>query len=294
MKLDLRNSCIGNGDALACLWIWEGARNAGLDPTLYTHKPAVCVPFLPPDRPPVETMYAPDSAATLLGLQNEWRESVEVPRLALMARRANEVARAQGWTGPDILPVQPRLRLPVQCPEVPEWAEEGRPLDVSRAVLLFPFSEWTQREWPLAHWQRLSLELAEEGIPVVAVGAAKDRERLATVAKRYAFGWPWAAVIGLVSRARAVVSNDSGPLHLAAALGRPAVAVHAMMRAESLTGLYPLARSVCPHAEAVPCAGCHALAERGYRAPVCNAACPALATVSPWEVRTALGDLGGV
>jgi ADP-heptose:LPS heptosyltransferase len=92
-----------------------------------------------------------------------------------------------------------------------------------------------ERRWPPASFAGLVRRLVEgEGLAVVLIGAPGEREHTAGVA-RAAGPLPAGRLVDLSGRlaqgelcallagARAVVSNDSGPMHLAAALGAPTV-----------------------------------------------------------------------
>ena len=128
----------------------------------------------------------------------------------------------------------PRLPLSakagVQAQEA--LARAGLPADRPLALLApgAAFS-WTKR-WPAERFGRLGRLLLEKGLlPAVVIGPGE--ERLAEVARVAAGGYLPAVgadldpvgVAALAARARVVVANDSGPMHLAAAVGTPVVAM---------------------------------------------------------------------
>lgn len=93
-------------------------------------------------------------------------------------------------------------------------------------VLANPFAGWQSKQWPLSHYQRLAALLAaKEGIPLVMNVAEADRHRLGDTAHVLPHVSSLAGLIHATRLATAVVGVDSGPLHLAAALGRPGVAL---------------------------------------------------------------------
>jgi len=111
-----------------------------------------------------------------------------------------------------------------------ERRRPGAPLYV-----LAPCAAGAGKEWPAQRFGRLAALLWERGAEVALTAAPSEKEKTAAVAcaARAAGG----AVIDLAGRnsvaqmaalfevARGFVGNDSGPMHLAAGLGLPAVGV---------------------------------------------------------------------
>ena len=90
-----------------------------------------------------------------------------------------------------------------------------------------------ERRWPPARFGALARRLdLEDGLAVVLIGTAGEREHTAGAARAAgAEGGPLnlagelstGMLAALLARAAVVVTNDSGPMHLAAALGAPTV-----------------------------------------------------------------------
>jgi lipopolysaccharide heptosyltransferase I len=112
------------------------------------------------------------------------------------------------------------------------WAESvlaGRPRPW---VMVGPGSRWVTKRWPPEAFATLLRQAhAEFGGTVILVGAANETELSAEVGQRVA--GPVVDMTGrtslpqlaaLLSRGDVMLANDTGPLHLAAALGRPVVA----------------------------------------------------------------------
>jgi heptosyltransferase-1 len=97
----------------------------------------------------------------------------------------------------------------------------GRPegaLPPGDFVLASPLAGWRGKQWPIEHYQALAALLRGElGIPLVLDGPPGS-------GFDHCSGLP--GLIHATRRAAAVVGVDSGPLHLAAALGKPGVAVY--------------------------------------------------------------------
>ena len=83
--------------------------------------------------------------------------------------------------------------------------------------------------WPMAHFSTLAEALEADGLPTVATVGPHDAEIERALARREreAFRFPLEPLVALVRRAALLVSNSTAPVHLAAALGTPALALHA-------------------------------------------------------------------
>ncbi len=93
------------------------------------------------------------------------------------------------------------------------------------AVALAPGAAWANKRWPLEHWRALADRLAARGLPMVAVGSADERSLLQGPGIIDAYGLSLGATAAVLRRARVVVGNDSGLLHLATAVRRPVIAL---------------------------------------------------------------------
>lgn len=99
-------------------------------------------------------------------------------------------------------------------------------------VILHPGSGGRAKCWPLPNYLRLARDLAEDGNTVTfsfgpveedwwGTDGAAELERYGPVLRDL----PLPELCGLLASARCYLGNDSGPTHLAAALGVPVVAV---------------------------------------------------------------------
>jgi heptosyltransferase-1 len=101
----------------------------------------------------------------------------------------------------------------------------GRPeaaLPEGDFVLASPLAGWGAKQWPLEYFSRLAERLRREcGMPLVVDAPHSLRiESTDTHVSRLP------GLIHATRRATAVIGLDSGPLHLAAALGKPGVAIY--------------------------------------------------------------------
>jgi lipopolysaccharide heptosyltransferase II len=137
-------------------------------------------------------------------------------------------------------------------------------LGLSRAkpvVAFCPGAEYgPAKRWPARYFAELATKLTALGCAVWLFGSDKDREigeeivRLASGAAMNLCGrTDLGSAIDLLSLAEAVVSNDSGLMHVAAAVGRPVVALYGSSSPEHTPPLSRAARIVRTGIECSPC-----------------------------------------
>ncbi|MEO8198832.1 MAG: glycosyltransferase family 9 protein [Thermoanaerobaculia bacterium] len=104
-------------------------------------------------------------------------------------------------------------------------------LDLERPVLLHPGGGWVSKLWPAESYGELASRLARRRIPtLVSWGPGEEglAERVVAASGGTAIACFPASLLELAAlarRARAIVAADTGPLHLACAVGAPAVAL---------------------------------------------------------------------
>ena len=87
------------------------------------------------------------------------------------------------------------------------------------------------KRWPPERFASLALELAADGVPTVMIGSGGDRDTAAEVKQAapqvidLVGRTDLSQLAGVLALARTLVSNDSGAMHLAAAVGTPVTAV---------------------------------------------------------------------
>jgi lipopolysaccharide heptosyltransferase I len=102
---------------------------------------------------------------------------------------------------------------------------------VDQFALLSPGGGWASKLWPVTSWGALSRHVRGRGlVPLVAWGPGEEGLADAVVAASggaavRAFPTTLLELAELARRARLVVAADTGPLHLAAAVGAPLVGI---------------------------------------------------------------------
>jgi len=97
-------------------------------------------------------------------------------------------------------------------------------------ILMNPGAGWGAKQWPAARYGEVAKHLAQDGLRVL-INTGPGEEKLAEsvqLASQRAVtivNWPIPDLIALTRRARVFIGGDTGPMHLAAALGVPVVAI---------------------------------------------------------------------
>ena len=104
---------------------------------------------------------------------------------------------------------------------LPDGAPEGR-LPDGKFVLASPLAGWSAKQWPLERFEQLAKLL---DLPLVVNGAPDSAEMLQRIRGAHVHISGIAGLIDATRRAHAVVGVDSGPMHLAAAIGKAGVAI---------------------------------------------------------------------
>jgi len=197
---------------------------------------------------------------------------------------------ALGLPADALLPPEiPLPRLSVDADNQTRLIREMR-LDMDRpAVALLPGAEYgPAKRWPLPHYAALARELLASGRQVWIIGSAKEQADGEAIAA----GAPGVLnlcghtrledAVDLLALAAAAVSNDSGLMHVAAAVGIPLVALYGSSSPDYTPPLSPRAKVLYRGLECSPCF------ER-----VCPlGGTPCLTGIAPPEVVTALATVG--
>ena len=108
------------------------------------------------------------------------------------------------------------------------WIPAGKPEgDLPNGPFVFasPFAGWASKQWPIENYGLLARELQAQGLPLVVNVPPGFREKLAALPELHIHESGLPGLIDGTRRAAAIIGVDSGPMHLAAALGKPGVAI---------------------------------------------------------------------
>jgi ADP-heptose:LPS heptosyltransferase len=159
------------------------------------------------------------------------RASLYTTALAVkrQGHRVEQYAQLAHWLGIDVADLRPRLQPTAE--DYVQWrayAESVRLSPKRPFACLHVGGGRDLKCWPEQHFAELTLRLARLGVRAVLVGGRPDLEKAARVASagsRYTVNavdrLPIGALLVGLSRCAVFIGNDSGPAHLAAAVGAP-------------------------------------------------------------------------
>src|SRR5260370_1625175 len=131
--------------------------------------------------------------------------------------------------GLDNSPPDLRVYWPAQADErVAEMLYEES-LPAQGFAILVPTTIWETKHWHAERFAEVGRYLLRQGIPVIVAGAPGDEPRCGAVvsacpgARDFSGRTSLSEFAALLNRSAVNVTNDSGSMHLADALGRPLV-----------------------------------------------------------------------
>lgn len=174
---------------------------------------------------------------------SRWLNNVRIqPSAAHVIDRNLELLRPLG-----IRAVPENAIAAANCFRLPERAQDATTaLDIiyagqllPRFAVINPGAGWPSKLWPPGCFAAVARHLGRRGLPSLVVWAGSTEHELAAEIVRSAEGAAHLApqtslceLASLLRRAALCVSSDTGPLHLAAAVGTPCVGLFGPMPAE--------------------------------------------------------------
>ena len=133
----------------------------------------------------------------------------------------------------------PSITLPEPSFQKAELLLEGiRGNDSERFVILHPGSGGSAKDWPVAYFKELADRLAERNIAVIVTGSAHERNKCNVVAGDSHLNLcnktDLLVLAAIISRSDMLISNSTGPLHLAVSLDK------------KVLGLFPPVKNCLP------------------------------------------------
>ncbi|MEX2367632.1 MAG: lipopolysaccharide heptosyltransferase II [Pseudohongiellaceae bacterium] len=184
-------------------------------------------------------------------------------RYPLMVQRFNALA----------YPAQtPADEIPLPQPQLQVQADAGRAarqrlglLDTREVVVFCPGAEFgASKQWPAEYYGATARALIDEGRQIWLLGSEKDRATCRQILHCLSRGQlehcrdlsgktSLAEAIDLLADAGSVLTNDSGLMHVAAALNRPMVVIYGSTSPEFTPPLTETARILSLGLECSPC-----------------------------------------
>jgi lipopolysaccharide heptosyltransferase II len=154
----------------------------------------------------------------------------------------------------------PELKVPAT--EVAGWRDRMGLAGTRPAVALAPGAVGPSKRWPVYSYADVARELTARGIAVWVVGGPGEKSLAAQIVAdagalaRDFTGTDLRNAVLALAAADAAVSNDSGLLHVAAALGTPSIGIFGPTSAWHWAPLNPIAATV-ELAAPLDCQPCH-------------------------------------
>ena len=140
----------------------------------------------------------------------------------------------------------------------------GQPIDPAGCIVgLHPGASWPAKRWLPERFAHLAAKLSSEfGAQIIITSGPRDEEATDAVRHRCTSpvrvvrNLPLRQLAAVISRCSAFVSNDAGPMHIAAALGVPTIGLFGPGE-EDIWFPYDPRLGHCALRKDVPCHPCH-------------------------------------
>ncbi len=190
------------------------------------------------------------------GLLNDWRWGER--KLPRMVDRCAALALPRDAARPAEWPL-PELHVP--SAEIAAWRQRKGISGAERAaVVLAPGAVGPAKRWPASAYAALARQLLSDGLAVWVIGGPAEKSIAQAIvgdtAARDFTGTDLREAILALAAATTAVSNDSGLLHVAAALGTSAVGIFGPTSPWHWAPLNPLAATIQADIE-LACRPCH-------------------------------------
>jgi heptosyltransferase-1 len=140
-----------------------------------------------------------------------------------------DVELASAVAGDDLAPATPQLPID---PAAEAWADQVLPRGASStAALINPGAGWGAKRWPVERYSAVAQGLIGRGFRVLVNAGPKEESFTETIAEATGGAatplmCTLPQLISLTRRVALCIAGDTGPLHMACALGRPVVGIY--------------------------------------------------------------------
>lgn len=256
----------GYGDAMLFAWAVEGAKTQGRVFAHYAR--GAMADLVRCFNQPVVSSPTPD----MYNVNNAYFKELRLHgRIDALANRCAEF---------DVPAVRPQ---PVEVPLVIQHWADG--IASASPILMFPQATRTLRRWPMNYWLVLRDLLKANGVPSLVCCWGRECRAWQTYAPDVLVDLKWMHVIALMQRCRAVIGNNSGPVHVSGTLDIPTFVLSGLTTKESLEGI-PSMHHVSVDSSECACVGCYY--QQPPRTSLCDIECLALQTLTPSKVLLAM------
>lgn len=191
------------------------------------------------------------------GLLNQARK-LDTSRLTMTVQRFVALGFPADSPQPPEYPVP---RLSVSAQQQQQLVQQFQLNTDSKILALCPGAEYgPAKRWPVEHFASVARTKIQQGWQVWILGSAKDRDvaeqidQLADLqCRNFAGVTQLGEAVDLLSLADVVLSNDSGLMHVAAALDKPLIALYGSSDPHFTPPLHPLAQIISLHLPCSPC-----------------------------------------
>ena len=132
-----------------------------------------------------------------------------------------------------------------------------------KLVGIAPGARWNTKRWPVSHFREVAGRLVSEmGMRIVALGAPDEQELSENIVSDLPLGsavnlcgeTTLKELVAAISLCRLFITNDSGPMHIAAALGIPTVSIFGPTSPKRVA---PFGQEKYVVTSELPCLGCY-------------------------------------
>lgn len=181
---------------------------------------------------------------------------------------------------PDALDLKPRIYLTED--EINAASSKLSDIGIDRpAVALHPYATHEAKAWPREHWLKLIELLDAKGLDWFVVGRTKAEALLDDNPRDLTFETDIRQTCALLQASSALVTNDSGPMHLATAVNTRVIALFGPTH--RAWGFFPSGENDVVLERDMKCRPCHLHGGRG-----CRKGEECLRAISPQEVLEAI------